>query len=100
MTQDLARTPDQHDAVRNRTPDLKPSSTSGLPVTGLQSQSRTPAENYCRILRPNSDHFNIIKPCLYEDFIIVPGDEIKSVKIQIGLVDIEKNPLYCTRKIR
>ena len=44
LTQDLARTPDQHDAVRNRTPDLKPSSTSGLPVTGLQSQSRTPAE--------------------------------------------------------
>ena len=45
LTQDLARTPVQHDTVCSRTPDLKPSTTSGLPVTGLQSQSRTPAEN-------------------------------------------------------
>jgi hypothetical protein len=30
---------------------------------------------------------------VYEDFIIVPGDEIKSAKIQRGLVDIEKNAL-------
>ena len=27
---------------------------------------------------------------MYEDFIIVPGDEIKSAKIQRGLVDIER----------
>ena len=45
LTQDLARTPIQHDGVGDRTPGLKPSTTSGLPVTGLQSQSRTPAEN-------------------------------------------------------
>jgi hypothetical protein len=47
----IVRTSDQHDTVHGGIPNLKPSTTSGLPVTGLQSQSRTPAERKSKNLK-------------------------------------------------
>ena len=44
LTQDLVRTPGRHEAMRNRYPDLKPSSNSGLPIAWITERASAPAE--------------------------------------------------------
>ena len=44
-TPGLVRTPAQHRAPSNRTPHLKPATTSSLPVAGLQELATFPANN-------------------------------------------------------
>lgn len=39
----LVRTPDRHRATTDSNPDLKPSTTTGLQVTGLQEYATTPS---------------------------------------------------------